>query len=104
MREIYLMALYATRARGEASDSSDPSDKVTGEHEVALRVALAVGSDETEARVRARARLLELCPPEEGWVNHHVVSSVLSRDELRDLFESLSEDEEAEGGTQELIM
>lgn len=100
MREIYLMALYATRARGEASDEVSGE----GEHEVALRVALAVGREEAEARVRARARLLELCPPEEGWVNHHVASSELSRDELRAVFESLSEDEDAEGGTQELIM
>jgi hypothetical protein len=101
LREIYLMALYATRARG-----GEASDEVwgEGEHEVALRVALAVGRDEAEARVRARARLLELCPPEEGWVNHHVALSELSRDELRAVFESLSEDEDAEGGTRELIM
>ena len=95
MRELYLMALYATRAREEASGE--------GDHEVALRVALAAGRDEAEARVRARGRLLELYPAEEGWVNHHVVASALSRDEFRALLDSLSENEEAEGGP-ELIM
>ena len=96
MRELYLMALYATRARGEVSDG--------GEHEVALRVALGVGRDEAEARTRARARLLELCPPEEGWVNHHVTLSGLSRDELRSVLESLSDEEESDAGPPELIM
>jgi hypothetical protein len=96
LRELYLMALYATRAQDEAVNE--------GEHEVALRVALAVGSDGAEARVRARERLLELCPPDEGWANHHVVASGLSREELRALLESLSEGEEDAGGTAELIM
>ena len=94
MRELYLMALYATRARDESADDALGG----GEHEVALRVALVVGRDEAEARVRARARLLELYPAEEGWVNHHVVASELSEDELRAVLDSLSEDEEAEGG------
>ena len=98
MRELYLMALYATRT------SDESSDELSGEHEVALRVALAVGRDEAEARGRARARLLELCPPEEGWTNHHVTSSGLSREELRALLESLSEEEDTEGGPAELIM
>ena len=99
MRELYLMALYATRAREEASVEVSTE----GEHEVALRVALAVGRDAAEARGRARARLFELCPTDEGWVNHHVVASELSREELRAVFESLSEEADAEGGP-ELIM
>lgn len=97
MRELYLMALYATRAREEAAFEAE------GEHEVALRVALVFGRDEAEARTRARARLLELYPPEEGWVNHHVVASELSRDALREIFESLSDEDEMEGGP-ELMM
>ena len=100
MRELYLMALYATRARDEASDEVAGE----GEHEVALRVALAVGRDEAEARVRARARLLELCPPEEGWINHHVTLSGLGRDELSSVLESLAADEDADGGPPESIM
>ena len=100
MSELYLLALYATRAREEASG------KVLGEgeHEVALRVALAVGRDESEARGRARARLFELCPTEDGWVNHHVVASELGREELRAVLESLSDEGDAEGEIQELIM
>jgi hypothetical protein len=100
LRELYLMALYATRARDEASD--EVSD--AGEHEVALRVALVVGRDEEEARARARARLSELCPAEEGWANHHVVASELTRDELRSVLQSLSDDEDADGGAPEPIM
>jgi len=100
LRELYLMALYATRAGGAASGEVLSE----GEHEVALRVALVIGRDEAEARSRARARLFELCPPEEGWVNHHIVSSGMSRDELRSLLESLSEDEDSDGGPPELIM
>ncbi|HVF66213.1 MAG TPA: hypothetical protein VM914_01025 [Pyrinomonadaceae bacterium] len=100
MRELYLMALYATRARGESSNEAVSE----GEHEVALRVALVVGRDESDARGRARARLFELCPTEEGWANHHIVSSELSGDELRSVLESLSEDEDGDGGPPELLM
>ena len=94
------MALYATRAQEAAAD------EVAGEggHEVALRVALVVGRDEADARGRARARLFELCPPGEGWVNHHVVASELTRDELRSVLESLSGDEDTNGGPPELLM
>ena len=99
MRELYLMALYATRASDEETEASAGG----GEHEVALRVALAVGRDEAEARGGAHARLLELCPPGEGWANHHVASSGLGRDELRAVLDSLSGNEEAEGGP-ELLM
>jgi len=100
LRELYLMALYATRARGAASDEV----LAEGEHEVALRVALVVGRDEADARGRARARLSELCPPEEGWANHHVVASELTKDELRSVLESLSNDEDGDGGPPELVM
>lgn len=100
MRELYLMALYATRARGGASGEGLKE----GEHEVALRVALVVGRDEVDARARARVRLLELCPTEEGWANHHVVASELTKDELRSVLESLSDEEDSEEGPPELIM
>lgn len=100
MRELYLMALYATRARDEASDEISNE----GEHEVALRVALVVGRDEADARTRARERLFELCPAEEGWANHHVVASELTKEELRSVLQSLSEDEDGDGGPPESIM
>ncbi|HVF45319.1 MAG TPA: hypothetical protein VM936_19995 [Pyrinomonadaceae bacterium] len=100
MRELYLMALYATRAGGAASGAVSGE----GEHEVALRVALVVGRDEADARGRARTRLFEICPPGEGWVNHHIVASELTRDELRSVLESLSDDEDADGGPPELLM
>jgi hypothetical protein len=100
LRELYLMALYATRARDEASDEVSNG----GEHEVALRVALVLGRDEAEARARARARLSELCPTEEGWANHHVVASELTKDELRSVLQSLSDDEDGDVGTPESIM
>jgi hypothetical protein len=94
------MALYATRAGDETSNENVNE----GEHEVALRVALVIGRDEAEARGRARTRLLELCPPEEGWVNHHIVSSELTKDELRSVLKSLSDEEDADGEPPELIM
>lgn len=100
MRELYLMALYATRAKGGASDEGLKE----GEHEVALRVALVVGRDEADARGRARARLSELCPAEDGWANHHVVASELTKDELRTVLESLSGEEISDEGPPELIM
>ena len=95
MRELYVMALYATR----------PAETAVGgdEHEVALRVALAVEAGEAEARARGLARLLEACPPELGWVNHHVTASAVEREQLRNVFDALS-NEDAEGDTTELIM
>jgi hypothetical protein len=101
MRELYLMALYATRPL-EGQDGGD-------DHEVALRVALAVMGGEEEARARGRERLLEVCPPDEGWTNHHVTASAVGREQLRAVFEALSEDASPEGGAEaagltELIM
>lgn len=97
MRELYVMVLYATRP---AEDSGGGV-----EHEVALRVALAVETGETEARARGLARLREACPPEEGWVYHHVAANVVGREQLRDLLDALSsEDDEADGRMTELIM
>jgi hypothetical protein len=96
MRELYVMALYATRPA--ETDGG-------GEHEVALRVAMAVEAGEAEARARGLARLLEACPPEGGWVNHHVTARAVDREQLRGVFDALSsEDGEGDGGATELIM
>lgn len=98
MRELYVMALYATRP-SEGPEGAD-------DHEVALRVALAVTGGEEEARARGTALLLEACPREEGWANHHVSASSVDREQLRALFEALSGDAPEEGGADspELIM
>ena len=93
MRELYVMALYATR----------PAEAGGGDHEVSLRVALAVEAGEAEARARGLARLLGACPPEEGWLNHHVTASAVGREQLRSVFDALS-NEDAEDDTTELIM
>jgi len=97
MRELYLMALYATRPADASAGG--------GEHEVSLRVALAVVAGAGEARARGLARLLEACPPEEGWFNHHVTASAVDREQLRGVFDALSgEDEEGGDRATELIM
>ncbi len=98
MRELYVMALYATRSL-EGPEGAD-------DHEVALRVALAVAGGEEEARARGMALLHEACPREEGWANHHVSASAVEREQLRAVFEALSGDGPEEGGADfpELIM
>ena len=97
MRELYVMVLYATRPAEDVGDGV--------EHEVALRVALAVETGETEARARGLARLLEACPPEEGWAFHHVTAGAVGREQLRGIFDALSnEDDGGDGAMTELIM
>jgi hypothetical protein len=91
------MALYATRPLGgEGAD----------DHEVALRVALAVAGGPEEARARGMALLIEACPRAESWTNHHVSASPVGREQLRALFDALSGDSTEEGGADfpELIM
>lgn len=84
MSRLYVMALYATRPAGDEPETRD--------YEVALRVALAVASDEDEAREKATTQLLEQCPPAEGWVNHHVSLSVMTKESLRQSLELVSDD------------
>lgn len=98
MRELYAMALYATRPLEGPEGAED--------YEVALRVALAVAGGPEEARARGLARLLEACPREEGWANHHVSASPVDREQLRAAFDALSGDASEEGGADfpELIM
>ncbi len=92
------MALYATRPF-EGPEGSD-------DYEVALRVVLAVAGGPEEARARGLARLLEACPREEGWANHHVSASPVEREQLRAVLEALDGGGAEEGGPDfpELIM
>ena len=98
MRELYVMALYATRPI-EGPEGTD-------DHEVALRVALAVTGGAEEARARGMALLLEACPREEGWANHHVSANGVDREQVRAVFEAVSRDASEEGGADfpEMIM
>jgi hypothetical protein len=84
-RLLYACSLYATR----------PAARSPGrhEHEVYLRVALAVAAGEDEAREQVTARLRELCPPAEGWLNHHVTLSRVHKEHLRELLSAVSDDE-----------
>ena len=99
MRELYVMALYATRP-------FEGREGVYDDYEVALRVALAVAGGEEEARARGLSQLLEVCPREEGWINHHVSASAVDREQLRAVFDALSGDAPDDVGTDfpELIM
>ena len=90
MRELYVMALYATRPINEGEGADD--------HEVSLRVAMAVAEGEDEARERGFALLLVACPREEGWTNHHVTARTVVREQLRAVLESLTGGA-SEGGT-----
>jgi hypothetical protein len=83
-RKLYALALYATRPAAPATDAN--------EHEVYLRVALAVARDEDEARERTIARLLELCPPEEGWLNHHVTLNHVPLHALREALAAVADE------------
>ena len=81
---LYVMALYATRPLGATADPHA--------HEVSLRVALAVASTEEEAREKGSARLLEWCPPGEGWVNHRVSLNHVPRAAMQRALEFISGD------------
>ncbi|HZI19850.1 MAG TPA: hypothetical protein VEY09_14760 [Pyrinomonadaceae bacterium] len=82
-RRLYALALYATRPAPGAPEGY--------EHEVYLRVALAVAAGEEEARARTMGRLLELCPPAEGWMNHHVTLNHVPADALREALAALED-------------
>jgi hypothetical protein len=89
-RRLYAHALYATRpAGGETAEDER-------EHEVYLRVALALAADEDEARAKMMARLLELCPPSEGWANHHITLGHVTKEALREMLAAVSDDRAAD--------
>lgn len=99
--ELYVMALYATRPVAASQE--------TGEHEVALRVAMALSSNDDEAKAHGMTQLLALCPPQEGWVNHHVTVNPVTREQLRSVLAVLTNeahdgDEDDAPGVPELIM
>jgi hypothetical protein len=79
---LYALALYATRPAGGGAGAA--------EHEVYLRVALAVAAGESEARAKVTARLMELCPPEQGWLNHHVTLDRVPRESLEELLSAVA--------------
>jgi hypothetical protein len=88
--KLYALALYATRPAAEASGEY--------EHEVYLRVALAVAGDQEQARARTEQRLFELCPPTEGWVNHHVTLNHVPADSLREALAAIAGNETGDDG------
>jgi hypothetical protein len=94
-RRLYALALYATRPSVHAAEAN--------EHEVYLRVALAVARDEAEARARTTERLLELCPREEGWLNHHVTLNHVPVAALREALAVVGDEEngDAEAGEED---
>lgn len=79
------MALYATRPT--------ETEMLTPEYEVALRVALVVAADEDDARAKGMSELVELCPEEQGWMNHHVAYNTVTKEELRAVLDVVAEDE-----------
>jgi len=90
-QKIYIMALYATRP---AQSESEPHA-----HQVALRTAVTVASTHEEAWEKGLTALLERCPREEGWINHHVSPGVLPKETVLRVLDSLPEDFPNDGGS-----
>ncbi|MDQ3685078.1 MAG: hypothetical protein M3430_05680 [Acidobacteriota bacterium] len=84
-QKIYIMALYATRPAHDVE--SEPHA-----HEVALRTAVTVASTHEEAWEKGLTALLERCPREAGWINHHVSPGVFPKETVLRVLDSLPED------------
>jgi hypothetical protein len=65
-------------------------------------VALLLAAGEEEGRSEMTARLRELCPPGEGWLNHHVTLNRVHKEHLRELLSAVSDDEGGDGGDEDL--
>ena len=70
---------------------------------VSLWAVAAVAQSEEEAREMGMQRLLDECPWQDGWVNHHVTINTVPRKILLKAAESPDEDEEQQddGGEQD---
>jgi hypothetical protein len=75
---------------------------------VSLWAVAAIAASEDEAKEMGMQRLLEDCPWQDGWVNHHVTVNAVPHDILSRVKEGRTEDEtdeeEREGEGPELIM
>lgn len=74
---------------------------------VSLWAVAAVAGSEEEAKEMGMQRLLQDCPWQEGWVNHHVTVNTVPRDILLKVKEARAEEEaedEREADGPELIM
>ncbi len=63
---------------------------------VSLWAVAAVASSEDEAKEMGMQRLLEECPWQEGWVNHHVTINTVPRKILLKAASAPEEDDEDE--------
>ncbi len=62
---------------------------------VSLWAVAAVAHSEEEAKEMGMQRLLEECPWQEGWVNHHVTINTVPRKILLKAAESAEEEEDS---------
>jgi hypothetical protein len=68
---------------------------------VSLWAVAAVARSEDEAKEMGMQRLLEDCPWQEGWVNHHVTVNAVPQDILSKVTERRTADEEPDENERE---
>jgi hypothetical protein len=68
---------------------------------VSLWAVAAVAQTEDEAKEMGMQRLLDECPWQEGWVNHHVTINSVPRKILLKAAERIDEDEEPDAGDED---
>ena len=121
-RRLFVLAMYAMKldpARVRFTPQEDGTvhwelkdmlDEQAGLFpSVSLWAVAAVARSEEEAKEMGMQRLLEECPWQEGWVNHHVTINRVPRKILLKVAEAPEEDEgdeelEDEGDEPEVIM
>lgn len=114
MQRLFVMAMYAMKldpARVRFTPQEDGTvhwelkemlDEQAGLFpSVSLWAVAAVAQSEEEAREMGMQRLLDECPWQEGWVNHHVTINTVPRKILLKAAESPEEDEKQEDDEQD---
>lgn len=113
-QRLYVMAMYAMKldpSRVRFTPQEDGTvhwelkemlDEQAGLFpSVSLWAVAAVAQSEEEAREMGMQRLLDECPWQEGWVNHHVTINTVPRKILLKAAESPEEDEKQEDDEQD---
>ena len=106
---FYVMAMYAMKLDPERVEFTPQPDgtvswalKETLEERagifpsVSLWAVGVVASSEEQAREAGMERLLEECPWQEGWVNHHVTVNTIPREILSKALSASADDEDDE--------
>jgi len=110
-RKLYVMALYAMQADERDYEiikhenaielrRKDPAKDEDLMPPVMLYAGLSWGMSEAHARELGMAQIIEWCPPEKFWVNHHVTINSFTKGMLEkalaEIGDDFEDDEEAE--------